>query len=184
MRQAKFLSRPIFFKSGWNWTLKFDFLGHYSQKTIFQTKWTKNVDELKNFLVWFSSTKRRGQLALSFLHKIFEKNSYKIFMLFSQAFSSRLFTWALLYLRAVLCCFSLRLRSFLFLFYNKTRAFGWQNTDRNSIWSSQTKKSAILFLSKHSASDNFLPPSKGYTTTHFEFSFGININFIYSNSPY
>ena len=31
-------------------------------------------------------------------------------------------------------------------------------------------------------SDNFLPPSKGYLKTHFEFSFGINTNIIYSNS--
>ena len=46
------------------------------------------------------------------------------------------------------------------------------------------KKNAILFLSKHSASDNFLPLSKGYLKKHFEFSFGININFICSNSPY
>ena len=30
---------------------------------------------------------------------------------------------------------------------------------------------------------NFLPPSKGYLKIHFEFSFGINIKFFYSNSP-
>ena len=47
----------------------------------------------------------------------------------------------------------------------------------------QTKKSVILFLSKHSASDNFLPPSKGYLKTYFVWSFGININFIYLNNP-
>ena len=45
------------------------------------------------------------------------------------------------------------------------------------------QKRAILFLSKHSASSNFLPPSKGYLKTHSEFNFGMNINFIYSNSP-
>ena len=47
----------------------------------------------------------------------------------------------------------------------------------------QTKKFAILFLSKHSASGKFLPSSKEYLKTHFEFSFGIEVNLIYSNSP-
>ena len=118
MKQAKFLSRPILFKSGWNWYLKFGFLGHYGQKTIFQTKWTKNVDKLKVFLVCFSRTKWRGQLALSFLHRKYEKKSSKC-LFFSQAFSSSSFAWALLYLRAVLCSFRLCLLSFLFLFYKK-----------------------------------------------------------------
>ena len=47
----------------------------------------------------------------------------------------------------------------------------------------QTKRTAILLFSKHSASGNFLLRSKGYLKTHFEFNFGININFIYSKSP-
>ena len=63
MRGAKFLPRPIFFESGWNWNLKFGFLGHSDQKTIFQTKWTKNTDKLKIYLVWFSTIVCRGQLA-------------------------------------------------------------------------------------------------------------------------
>ena len=46
----------------------------------------------------------------------------------------------------------------------------------------QTKKCAFFFFPKHSASGH-LPPSKGYLKTRFEFSFGINISFIYSNSP-
>ena len=49
----------------------------------------------------------------------------------------------------------------------------------------QTKKCAFFFFfPKHSASGH-LPPGylKGYLKTHFEFSFGINISFIYSNSP-
>ena len=86
MRQAKFLSCPILFESGWNWNLKFEFLGEYGQKTIFQTKWTRNTDKLKIYLVWFSSTVWRGQLALKFSHKILEKktlqNIYVIFTSF------------------------------------------------------------------------------------------------------
>ena len=136
MRLAEFLSRPILFESGWNWNLKFGCLGQYGQKTIFQTKCTKNTDYLK-YLVWISSTVWKGQFGQKFFaqniwKKQKTKKRYKIFMLFSQVFSSRSFTWALLYLRAVLCCFRLSLRGFnLFLFYNKTRAFGWRNTDRN-----------------------------------------------------
>ena len=44
-------------------------------------------------------------------------------------------------------------------------------------------KNVRLFLSKHSSSDNFFVPSKGYLKTHFDFSFGKNINFICSNIP-
>ena len=40
------------------------------------------------------------------------------------------------------------------------------------------KKSEICFVS-----ESFLPQSKGYIKKHFEFSYGINIIFIYSNSP-
>ena len=86
-------------------------------------------------------------------------------------------------LRAVLCCFRLCLGGFgLFLLYNKTRAFGWRNTDKNLLWLNK-QKSAILCPSKYSANDSFLPLSKGYLKTHFEFNFKININFFYSNSP-
>ena len=46
----------------------------------------------------------------------------------------------------------------------------------------QTKKYNFVFT-KQFASDNFLPQSKGYLKTDFEFSFGINIKLIYSNSP-
>ena len=120
-----------------------------------------------------------------FRTKYLKRERSEIFMLSSQVFSSRSFTWVVLYLRAALWCFRLCLRVFnVFLFYNKRQAFGWQNSDRNWICSSYTnKKSAILFLSKHSASNNFLTRSEGYWKRYFEFSFGININFIYSNSP-
>ena len=37
MRRAKFLPRPILFKNGWNWNLKFGLLGQYGQNTISQT---------------------------------------------------------------------------------------------------------------------------------------------------
>ena len=40
-----------------------------------------------------------------------------------------------------------------------------------------------MFLSKHFASDNFLPSSKRCLKIYFEFSLDININFICSNSP-
>ena len=49
--QAKFLLVQILLKSGWSWNIKFGLLGQYGQKTIFQTKWTKNTDELKTYLV-------------------------------------------------------------------------------------------------------------------------------------
>ena len=69
----------------------------------------------KIHLNWFSST----------VHKIFEKKTLQnIYMLFSQVFSSRSFTWALLYLQAV----------------------GWQNTDRNWICSSQGQFVDTLFI--------------------------------------
>ena len=32
---------PILFESGWNWNLKFGFLGQYDQNTIFQTNGQK-----------------------------------------------------------------------------------------------------------------------------------------------
>ena len=73
MTHAKFLSCPILFENGWNWKLKFSFLGQYGQKTIFQTTWTENTDELIIYLVWFSSTVWRGQFALKF----FAQNIWK-----------------------------------------------------------------------------------------------------------
>ena len=72
MRRAEFLSRPILFESGWNWNLKFGCLGQYGQKTIFQTKCTKNTDYLK-YLVWISSTVWKGQ----FGQKFFAQNIWK-----------------------------------------------------------------------------------------------------------
>ena len=66
MRRTKFLSRPILFKSGWNWNLKFGFLGQHGQKTIFQIRWTKNTDEPKIYLVWFSSAVWRRHIPLKF----------------------------------------------------------------------------------------------------------------------
>ena len=51
MGQAKFLLVQILLKSGWYWNIKFGVLGQYDQKTIFQTKWLKNTDELKTYLV-------------------------------------------------------------------------------------------------------------------------------------
>ena len=139
VRQAKFLSRPILFESGWNWNLKFWFLRQYDQKAIFHTKWTKNTDDLKTYLVWFSSIVWRGQFTLTF----FAQKIQNIYVI-SQVFSSRSFTWAPLYLRAVLYCFRLCLRGFnSFLFYNKMRAFGWQNTDR--IKSAVVKQTFYFF---------------------------------------
>ena len=35
MRRCKFLPRPILFKNGWNWNLKFVFLGDNMAKTLF-----------------------------------------------------------------------------------------------------------------------------------------------------
>ena len=92
-RPAKFLSRPILVEIGWNWNLKFGFLGQYGQNTIFQTKWTKNTDDLKLDFVWFSSTVWRGQFALKvFAQNVWKENLTK-YLLFSQVFSSRLFIW-------------------------------------------------------------------------------------------
>ena len=77
MRRAKVLPRPILCESDWNWNLKFGFLGQYGQNTIFQTNGRK--------------------IQISFSHKIFEKKILQnIYMVFSQVFSSRSFTWALL----------------------------------------------------------------------------------------
>ena len=87
VRQAKFLSRPILFESGWNWNLKFWFLRQYGQKAIFQTKWTKNTDDLKTYLVWFSSIVWRGQFALKFfaqkIQNIWKENAAKYLCYFT-----------------------------------------------------------------------------------------------------
>ena len=82
--ELNFLSRPILFESGWNWNLKIGFLGQYKQKTIFQAKWRKNTDELKIYLLWFSTTVWRGQFALKFLQKTFEtKTLQDIYVIFT-----------------------------------------------------------------------------------------------------
>ena len=47
----------------------------------------------------------------------------------------------------------------------------------------QTKRCDFFSFKTFCQQQFFLPPSKGYLKTHSEFSFGINIYFIYSNSP-
>ena len=143
MRRAKFLSHQILVERSWNWNLKFGFLGSYGQKTIFQTRWTKNTEELKTYLIWLSSTVWRGQFALKFFaHNIWKENVTK-YLCYFHKFSVQDHLHE--YLRVVLCCFRLYLRGFnLFLFYDKTRVFGWRNTDRNWICCS-----AILFQTAH-----------------------------------
>ena len=163
MRPAKFLSRPILFKSGWNWNLKFGFLGQHGQKTIFQIRWTKNTDEPKIYLVWFSSTVWRGHIPLKF----FAENT-EHFCTFEQfCVVSGFVSVALIYLFFIIKSEPLVVETLIEI----------ESTVAKHI------KRAILFLSKYSASDNFLTPSKRYLKTHCEFSSGININFIYSNSP-
>ena len=72
MRKPKFLPRPILLESDWNGNLKFGFLGQYSQKTIFQTKWRKNTDVLKIILPDLARKCGEGNFHYSFLHKIIE----------------------------------------------------------------------------------------------------------------
>ena len=121
----------IFCQSGWNWDLKFGILGQYGQKTIFQTKWTKNTDELKIYLVWFSSTKWRGQFALKFFAQNLWKENVTEYLCYFHKFSVPDYLHE--YLWVVLWCFRFCLRGFnLFLFCNKTWAFGWGNI--NGYW--------------------------------------------------
>ena len=109
------------FKSGWNWNLKFGFLRKYDQKTIFQTKWIKNMDKLKIYLTWFSSTVRREQFALEF----FTQNIWKedvtqnIYVIFTS------FQFKIIYMNTFgqFCVVSGLVCVALF-FYNKTRTFG------------------------------------------------------------
>ena len=109
MRRAKFLPRKILFESGWNWNFKFTFLAQYDRNTILQTKWTKNMNELKIYLVWFCSTVWKGKFGLKFFAQNIWKENITKYLLFSQIYGSISFTWVLLYLRAI----------------------GWQNTDTN-----------------------------------------------------
>ena len=109
------------FKSGWNWNLKFGFLRKYDQKTIFQTKWIKNMDKLKIYLTWFSSTVWREQFALEF----FTQNIWKedvtqnIYVIFTS------FQFKIIYMNTFgqFCVVSGLVCVALF-FYNKTQTFG------------------------------------------------------------
>ena len=99
-------------------------------------------------------------------------------MFFSQVFTSRSFTLALQYLRGVLCCFRFCLRGFnLLLFIIKRKH--WQTLNLQQL-KKQKKCNFVSF--KTFCQCHFLPLLKGYLKTHFEFSFGTNINFTYSNS--
>ena len=69
----------ILFNSGQKWLkleLEIWIFRAIRSKTIFQTKWTKNTDELKIYLVWFSSTVCREQFVLKFL-KVFERKTFE-----------------------------------------------------------------------------------------------------------
>ena len=169
MRRAKFLSRPILVESGWNWNLKFGFLGQYGQKFIFQFKWMKNTDELKIYLLWFSS-----------IENCLKRKRYKIFVIFTS------FQFKIIYMSTfgkfwVISGFVCVALIYFFFIIKHEPLLGEARIEIESVVAKQTKK--CDFVSKHSASDNFLPPSKEHLKTHFEFSFGININFICSNSP-
>ena len=55
-------------------------------------------------------------------------------------------------------------------------------TEIESEVAKQTKKCDIVSF-KTFTSDNFLPTSEEYLKRRFEFTFGINVTFTYSNSP-
>ena len=154
-------------------------------KTVFQTKWTKNTDKLKIYLVWFSSTVRTGQFALKFFAQRIWKENVTKYLCYLHKFSvqdhlhEHYCTFEQFCVVSDVVCVALR---YFFFIIKREPLVGETLIEIESAVARQ-QKSAILFLSKHSASDNFLPPSKGYLKTHFKFSFGINIKFIYSNSP-
>ena len=87
MRRAKLLPLPILFEGGRNWNLKLGFWGQYGQNTIFQTKWTKNTDKLKTYLVWFSSTVWRRQFALKFFAQNIWKENITKYLCYFHKFS-------------------------------------------------------------------------------------------------
>ena len=132
------MSFPILFQSGWNWNFKFGFLGQYGQNTNFQTKWTKNTADLKIYLAWFSS---KVQFALTFFAQNILKKHWKVFICYFYKFSVQV------HLHVHYCTFE--------------QLVGQTLIEIESAVPKQTRKCAILLLSKHSASDNFLPPSKG-----------------------
>ena len=145
MRRAKSLSRPILVESGWNWNLKFGFLGQYGQKTIFQNKWTKNTDEQKVHLVWFSSTVWRGHFALNFFAQNTWKENVTKYLCYFRKFSVQDHLHE--YLWAVLYFFRLCLRGFnLYLFYiiKSEPSVGETLIDIESAEAKQTKKSDFV----------------------------------------
>ena len=133
-------SRPILFESGWKCNLKFGFLGQYDQKNYFSNYMDEKYGRAKNLsrLTYLDSDSVEMTICTKvFRTKYLTGKHYKLFMFFSQVFSSRSFIWALLYPQVVLCFFRFCLRGFnLFLLHNKTWSFGWRNTDRNCICSS------------------------------------------------
>ena len=123
----------------------------------------------------------RGQFALKFFAQNIWKESVTRYLCYFHKVSVQDHLHE--YLRTVLCCFRLCLCGFNFFFMIKHEPLvGKTLIEIESAVAKQTKKYNFVFT-KQSASDNFLPQSKGYLKTHFEFSFGINIKLIYSNSP-
>ena len=142
----------ILFNSGQKWLkleLEIWIFRAIRSKTIFQTKWTKNTDELKIYLVWFNSTEWREQFALKFL-KVFERKTFQNIYAIFTSFQFNIINMSAFMDFCVVSGFVYV--ALIYFFFNKTRAFGWRNTDRNWICCSYTnKKVRFCFF------QNFLP---------------------------
>ena len=133
-------------------------------KTLFSNEWTKNTEELKIYLAWFSSIVRRVRFAIKFFaQNIWKKKKHnKICIWYYHKFSVQD------HLHEHYCTFE--------------HLVGKTLVEIESVMTKQKKHVRFCFFLKHSASGNILLPSKGYLKTHFEFSFEINIDFIDSNT--
>ena len=114
---------------------------------------TKNTDGLKIYLVWFSSTVWRGQFALT----LFAQNPWKENI---TKYSYVIFT-------------SLQFK-IIYMSTSVPWLVGEALVEIESAVAKQTKKVQFCFF------QNILPVT---IFNHRQFSFGININFIYSSSP-
>ena len=157
MRKSKFLPRPILLESDWNGNLKFRFLGQYSQKTIFQTKWRKNTDVLKIYLAWFSSKMWREQFSLQFFaQNIWKLNVTKYLYVIVTSFQFKaIYMSTTVPLSSFVLFHALLAWLYFFFIIKREPLVGDALIEIESALAKQTK-CAILFLPKHSTSDNFL----------------------------
>ena len=125
----------------------------------------------KNFscLIWLDSAEWAICVKAVHTKNLKKERSQNIYVIFTS------FQFKIRIPLTVFCCFRFCFRGFsLILFYNKRKSlFGETLIETEFAVAKQTKKCDFVSFK------TFYQRLK----THFEFSFGININFIYSISP-